>query len=121
MSTIPTTYHPGKDDERPIEVGYEFGANLTEFVGLFGEEVAYSYCSRQAIIALQNYVRAQCKAGKTDEEVQAAVAEWKPGMVVERAKKSAKQRALEAVDTMSPEDLSELIKKAKAKRDAKGI
>jgi hypothetical protein len=52
-------------------------------------------------------------AGKSPEEIQAAVAEWKPGL--RKAAKSPLERAREEIARMSPADRSALAKEIRAR------
>lgn len=65
---------------RSINLEFETGTNLDEMVALFGEQPVFDAAVDSVIIAIQSNVRRYMKAGKTDDEVKALVAAYKPGV-----------------------------------------
>lgn len=68
--------------EIKMEVAFEPGDSLEDFVEQFGEEVAWSYVLAQTTRNLQNAIRSRLNAGKTEEEIRSELSTWKPGVVV---------------------------------------
>jgi hypothetical protein len=99
---------------------YNLGDTIPELVEQFGEEVVISHVKRSITIALQAFMRVQLDGGKSTEEIQAAVATWKPG--VRKAAKTPIERAREEFQRMSPADRAMLIKELRQKKaDETGI
>jgi len=71
-------------DGRTVTVSYNFGNNLEEMADLFGEEIVFSNAKANMVIGLQSRIRSLIKAEKSDEEIQAEVGAWKPGIKVSR-------------------------------------
>lgn len=71
-----------KDNDVEVGIDYNFGENLSEMLELFGEECVYAAAKRQTRIDLQGVMRRLAAAGKTEEEIQAELSEWKPGTKV---------------------------------------
>jgi hypothetical protein len=94
-------------------VSYDMGDTVQELVQQFGEEVVYSRARQSLIIAIQAYIRGQLEAGKQPEEIQEAVADWKPG--VRRPAKTPEDRAREALQSMSAEQRQAFLKELKSK------
>ena len=93
------------DEEGPsATVEYDFGSNLPEAVELFGEDVVFKRFKAAAVVDLQGVIRRNLKGDnpKTEEEIQEAVSEWKPG--VQKARKSKQEKALDILGEMSQEE-----------------
>lgn len=83
------TTKDGKDSDssRSITVSFDFGESLQDAVEKFGEEAVFSGFKADARVGLQAKVRGMLKATEedsealkyTDEEIVAAIAEYKPG------------------------------------------
>lgn len=102
------------NDDRVFSTTYKFGANLDEAVALFGADAVYNNFRQQATIGLQSLIRRNLtpdKEGKTatDEEIQAAVDAWKPGSK-QVTRKSAVEKAQDAIGKMSEDEKAELLK-----------
>lgn len=70
---------------RTVETLYDFGDTLDEMTQKFGEEVVRSNAEQSITVNLQSMIRRMIQAGKTDEEIQAKVAEHVPGKGGEKA------------------------------------
>lgn len=93
-----------------------FGANLEEAKELFGEDVVYSLYLSDAVIKAQAVMRGLAVKGKTQEEITAVMAEWKPGQA--RVTGEAGLGSLmKKFEKMSPEKKKELIAKLLASSD----
>jgi len=69
-------------EKQPVQVEYDFGDNLAHAVEMFTEDIVFSIFRRQAVIALQDVIRVAKRSGKTDEEIAAMAATWKPSKSV---------------------------------------
>jgi hypothetical protein len=115
MSTI-TTKAPKKDN-RTISVDYDFGASLQDAVNRFGEAVVFSFFEDNATIALQQRIRAWMEADLSDADINAKVAEWKPGVKSPRTggkKKDPATLLKEAFASMSAEEKQAMLRDLKA-------
>jgi len=64
----------------PVTIEYDFGDNLKEMCDKFGEDVVYNRAKASFTIDLQAAIRRHIQAGKKPKEIQAALANWKPGL-----------------------------------------
>lgn len=87
---------------------FRVGDNLHELSEQFGDEVVYSHAKRSVIIALQTTMRAAIEANKSQEELQAIVDEWKPGL--KKPAKSPLDKVRDEIARMSPEDKKRIMK-----------
>ena len=102
-----------KDSDHSITIPYNFGANLEEAIELFGEDVVFQKYRQSAIVDLQAAIRRHLQPGedgkvKSDDEIINALSEWKPGLTT-RTRKSAKDKAMEALTKMSAEERQALM------------
>lgn len=95
----------------PVVVEYDFGDNVADAVGKFGDEVVASYLFAQLKIALQAYVRGLLKQGKSEAEIKTAVAQWKPG--TRKPGKSKLEKAQDILKGMTDEERKALIAQLK--------
>jgi len=110
MSTETVTAKLGKEADAPsYSVNYDFGENLDAAIEKFGEDVIFQKFKANTTIDLQALIRRNVGGDnpKTEEELQSIVNEWRPG--VQKPRKSAKDKALAALDSMSDEDRAALI------------
>ena len=73
-----------KEGFEEVSITYDFGKNLDDMVEKFGAEVVATNARANMKITLQGIMRRYLAAGKTQEEIQTAVGEWKPGVQLER-------------------------------------
>lgn len=124
MSAIEVTARkPNPDgDDREVTVSYDFGDNLSEMVDLYGEDVSYNRAKASMVIDLQARLRAWMtdnldKEGnvvskaKDDDEIIGLAAEWKPG-IKKISRKSPKEKLLDMLKEMSPEDRAKFLAEA---------
>jgi hypothetical protein len=97
---------------------YDMPDTVQGMVEKFGEDVCFSHIKRSLVIAIQAYMRPMIDAGKSAEDIQAAVADWKPG--VKKAAKSPLERAREELSKMSPADRAALAKELRQRKDEAG-
>ncbi len=64
---------------------YDFGADLDSATEKFGKDAVYKGFVAESVIAVQGVIRDMLTKGKTNEEIEAAVAAWKPGATRVRA------------------------------------
>lgn len=121
MSLENITTKDGKtnEDSRSITVAFDFGDNLQDAIAKFGEEAVFNGFKADGRVGLQAKVRGMLKATMedseelkyNDEDIVAAVAEWKPGTKSRQAADPmAKLQAL--LDKLSPEARASLLEKA---------
>jgi len=82
--------------------------DVNGLVETYGSEIVYSHARRSIIIALQSYIRGMLDDGKSQEEIQTAVNEWKPGL--RKVGKTPLERARDEISRMSPADRKALAK-----------
>lgn len=105
-----------RKDGGSVTVDYDFGETLADLSAKFGEDVVRSHAQRSFVVALQSFARSQLDQGKSPEEIQAAVSEWKPG---QRAKgKTAAERVSELLGKMDPAARQALLKEYRSQQKA---
>lgn len=67
--------------ENGIEVSFDMPDSPGAATKAWGQEVTLDLINRAARIAVGNMIRAEFKAGKTPEQIQEVVNQWKPGVV----------------------------------------
>ena len=107
-----TTSESGEKGARQFTVDYEFGNNLEEVVGIFGEPVVYNHVTASFKIALQGFIRRLLKLKSPEAEIKEKVKGWKPGMKKEG--KSPAEKAKDAFGKLSEEERKALLKDLKA-------
>ena len=101
----------GKEEDAPAAtVNYNFGDNLDEAIGLFGDEAIFSRFRSASVVDLQALIRRHLSGEKpkSQDEIQALADEWKPGIGT-RVKRSPKDKALDALAALTPEDRATLL------------
>jgi hypothetical protein len=96
-----------------VSASWELGDTVAALIEQFGEDVIFSHVKRSLIIAVQAYMRGMLDAEKSPEEIQKAVADWKPGL--RKAAKSPLERARDEISRMSPADRAALAKEIRAR------
>lgn len=105
-----TAERPGTGAACTVKV--PFAENLEELKTQFGEEVIYTKARQSMVIALQSFLRGLLDANKSQEEIQQAAVEWKPGM--RRPAKTPEDAARDALGKMSAEQRAAFIKELRA-------
>ncbi len=92
-------------------VELDIGKNETIdwYVKEFGEKVVHSKIYQKVAIDAQARIRSLLTAGKTPDEVAAAMATWKPGVTA--PKKGLMEKTFAGVDQMNDDQLAEFIAK----------
>jgi hypothetical protein len=101
------------NEAKGTTVKVQLGDTLDELGGQFGTDIVYSHARRSIVIAMQTSIRGMLEAGKSTEEIQSAMVDWKPG--VKRAAKSTYDRVKEDIARMSPEDKKRIMKELREK------
>lgn len=93
------------------KVNYDFGDTLGAMVGLFGEDVVFRNAQKSLVIELQSRLRRQLNGEKpkSAEEIRADTSAWKPG-VSSTVRKSASEKAKDAIGKLSPEEKKTLLR-----------
>jgi hypothetical protein len=104
------------NDAKGVTAKVQLGENLDELGSQFGPEIVYSHARRSIVIAMQTSMRGMLDSGKSPEEIQTAMVDWKPG--VKRAAKSTYDRVKEDIARMSPEDKKRIIRELREKAQA---
>ena len=102
------------DEEKSVEVQFDFGGSVEAAVEKFGAEVVYSNFTRASVITAQAAMRRMLETGKGQEEIQAAMNSWKPGVSIERTVDPVAS-VLGKFGSMSPEEQKALIKQLQAR------
>ncbi len=105
-----------KENVEGVTVQYSLPVNISEAVEKYGDEQALAFLNRSVTLAVQALVRSNLD--KSQEEVQALVDQWVPGVRSPAAKKSPLERATAALAGMDAEALQELLRKVKEKAKA---
>ena len=111
MSETEVSAKAGTDEDSPSAVVvFDFGDNLAGAAENFGDDVVFSRFKSAATVDLQALIRRNLTGEnpKTEDEIQALVSEWKPG-VSTRVRISAKDKATRAIDALSEEDRAALL------------
>src|SRR5574337_1289022 len=106
-----------KDGQAVVkEVTFATPNTLQDFVDKYGEEQALNFANRALVIDVQNRVRLHID--ETDEQVQAMVDSYQPGVRGPRTQRTPLERAQAALSAMSVEDIEKLLSAARAKAQA---
>lgn len=104
MATIKATK---KDTDKVVEVEYDMPETLEGLIEKFGAEAVASAAVDSFTISLQAVIRRNFD--KSQEEIEAAVAQWAPGVRQPGVKKSPLEKAKAALSQMSAEDRAALL------------
>ncbi len=107
-----------RDCEHAVTIEYDFSDTLEEARELFGSDVVHSKFKQAAIIDLQSTLRRNMITEDKDGVIYPvssedivhieAVANWKPGLA--RVTKTPKEKAMEALKGISPEEIKQMLK-----------
>ncbi len=67
-----------------VTVQYDFGSNLADMTEKLGEDIVFTNARANMKITLQGVIRRYIATGKNAAEIAEVVANWKPGMQMER-------------------------------------
>lgn len=97
-----------KEHPEVVSVSYDIPDNLADLTAKFGEGVVASNAKGAIIISLQAFIRRHID--KPQDEINKLVAEWKPDTRTTGPKKTALEKATEALSGLSAEQRAELLK-----------
>jgi hypothetical protein len=104
MSTISAKK---KDSDKVVSLEYDMPETLEALTEKFGAEVVASAAVDSFTISIQSLIRRHFD--KSQEEIEAAVAAWQPGVRTAGVKKTPLEKAQAALKAMSPEDRAALL------------
>lgn len=93
-----------------VTIAFDFGKNIDEMIEKFGADVVFTNARANMKITLQGVMRRLIEGGKTQDEIAAACADWKPGVQMERTVDPLAV-ARKAMSQMSDEDKQAFINK----------
>lgn len=102
------------DVDKEATVLYDFGGDLDTAVENFGAEVVYSGFVRSAVITAQSVMRRFLEDGLAQEEIEAKMEAWKPGVSLERVVDPTKA-FLNKFDKMTDEEREAVLEQLRAK------
>lgn len=104
-----------KTKDHPEEVTVSFDLPEGEaLIEKYGAELVCNKAHGALVIDIQAAMRRLITAGKSQEEIQAAVSAWQPGVRGPVTKQTAFQKASGAIGQLSPEERAELLRKLQA-------
>lgn len=101
-------------EDKAAAVAYDFGATLEEAVEKFGADVVFTSFKRTAVITGQAAIRRMLEGAKTEEEIVAAMADWKPGVALTGSIDPVAS-LIGKWDSYTPEKQAEVLAKLKDK------
>jgi hypothetical protein len=99
---------------RECSIAYDFGSNCDEAVEKFGDEAVFSAFVSKSVITAQSAMRRFMEAGLSDEEIQAKMDTWKPGVAMERTVDPV-AALMGKFGSMTAEEQQELLSKLQAR------
>lgn len=102
-----------KEKPTPVTIEYPIPDTLEGLRKQFGDDVVTAAAKGAVIISLQSVMRRYIDKGKTQAEIQAEAAKWKPD-VRTVVKQSAFEKAASSLDKLSVQERAELLKKLSA-------
>ena len=112
VSEIKATKKIG-DVEKEGVIAFDFGGDLATAQTLFTPETIYANFVRSAVITAQAAIRRMLEDGKSQEEITAKMASWKPGVPLERVSDPI-GATIAKFTTMSEDEQTALIEKLMA-------
>ena len=102
------------DDAREATVSIQFGETAEESIKSFGADVVNSNFIQSAKITAQAAMRRMLESGKSAEDISAVMADFKPGVQLQRSSDPA-AAMLGKFATMTAEEQAEFINSLKAR------
>ena len=96
----------------------DLGGNLEEAAKMFGAEVVFTNFKNAVRVTAQAILRRYLVAGKSQEEITQLMANWKPGVAVERVSDPAAS-LVSKWDSYSPERQKEILAQLRQKAAGK--
>lgn len=99
----------GDNAGRSVSVEYALldATDMASLIENFGEQEVFDHAKRSFVVGLQAYLRNQIDAGKTDEAIQEAANEWRPGQ--KRNTTSPQERIAALMAKMSPAERAAML------------
>jgi len=123
-----TSYGDGADKQKvEAEVNLKVGADITEAIELYGEEVVYERYRRGVVKDCGNAIRSALNKHlndpNTDPEEVASIVEkelagWRPDVTRKRAAKSTEEDIFSKFGSLSAEKQAEILAQLRAKAEA---
>ncbi len=101
-----------KDSEKSVKVSYDMPETLDALVEKFGAEAVAGAATDSFTISIQSVIRRNFD--KSQEEIEAAVASWLPGVRQAGVKKSPAEKAKAAFASMSAEERAAFLAELQA-------
>lgn len=102
------------NEDKAAAVAYDFGATLEEAIEKFGADVVFTSFKRTAVITGQAAIRRMLEGGKGEEEIVAAMGDWKPGVALTGSIDPVAS-LISKWDSYTPEKQAEVLAKLKDK------
>ncbi len=102
------------DDAREATISVEFGETVEESIEAFTGDVVNSNFIQSAKITAQAAMRRLLELGKSQEEIAATMAEWKPGVQLQRSSDPA-AAMLGKFASMTQDEQAQFIQELKAR------
>ena len=96
-----------KDSDKAVTVAYDMPDTLAGLLEKFGEDAVASAATDSFVISIQSVIRRNFD--KSQEEIEAAVATWQPGVRQAGVKKTPLEKAKSALAGLSAEARAELL------------
>ena len=100
--------------KRETAIVVNFGETAEESIQMYGAEAVNSNAWANARVTIQAAIRRMHEAGKSDEEIQEALGDWKMGVAVSGGRVDPIAASLAKFKTMSHEEQSEYLDKLRA-------
>lgn len=111
---ISATFKKGEED-RECTILFDFGGSVEAAIEKFGADVVYSNFVRASKVTAQAAMRRLMEAGNSDDDVSTKMAEWKPGVALERTVDPV-AALLSKFSKMDPAAQAQLLADLQAKR-----
>jgi len=108
-----------KTKTRTCTILVDFGETAVESIKLFNDDAVNSNAFANGRVTIQAGIRSMMKAGKSDEEIQAAFSVWKLGVAREKGVADPVASLLGRWDTYSEKEQADILSKLSAKKTGK--
>lgn len=115
VRTVSARLSKEKDpDQRTVSIDYNFGSNIDEAVEIFGADVVYQKAIDALVIDCQANIRRRIAKGETDEQIETALASWKPTLGSSGPRKSHAEKVSDMLGKLSAEERAAVLAQLKA-------
>lgn len=111
-----TAMVPAKDDKPqigPFTIEIDTGSTAAEDIELYGDQVVKSNFDANVVVTVQSNMRSGMKRGESQEQMQARLAGYKPGVAAKGVKVDPVQAYLAMFASASPEKQAEMLAELK--------